>query len=145
MIADGRVFTLDLRVVHVKELNFVLKSEIFVHINGQLRASHIILGCTLVYKTWQPFGQAFSVDSLLLSYIDIWHTNFLPTSLTTSEARDLGPRYITTEHLAPIRDESVEQVFRALKEQEHILVEGNEGQAQKAPAQAVEPGEAKAN
>ena len=31
---DGKVFVLDVRVVHVRDLNFVLKSEIFVHWDG---------------------------------------------------------------------------------------------------------------
>ena len=54
MVADGRIFTLDLKVVHVRYLNFMLRFEIFVYTDGQLRASHLILGCTLGYKTWQP-------------------------------------------------------------------------------------------
>ena len=29
---------------HVRDLNFVLRLEIFVHSDGQLRASHLILG-----------------------------------------------------------------------------------------------------
>ena len=45
-------FKKDLRVVHVRDLNFVLRSEIFVHWDGQLRASHLILGVDLVYSTW---------------------------------------------------------------------------------------------
>ncbi|KAL0016572.1 hypothetical protein SO802_003641 [Lithocarpus litseifolius] len=113
---DGRVFAPDLRVVHVRDLNFVLRSEIFFHTDRQLRASHLILGCTLVYRTWQPFSQALSVDSTLLSYIDVRHANFLPPSLTTDEARDLSPCHITVEDLAPVRDESAEGVSRALRE-----------------------------
>ena len=70
--------TSDLRVVHVKDLNFVLRSEIFVNSNRQLRASHPILSCTPVYKTWQSFSQASLVDSPLLSYIDVRHANLLP-------------------------------------------------------------------
>lgn len=50
------------------------------------------------------------VDSPLLSYIDVWHTNFLPPSLTVGEARDLGPKYTTAEDLAPVRDESTVRV-----------------------------------
>ena len=65
-------------MVHVKDLNFVLRSEIFVHTDRQLRASHLILDCTPVYKTWQPFSQALSVNNPLLFYIDIQHANFLP-------------------------------------------------------------------
>ena len=109
------------------DLNFVLRFEIFVHTNKQLRASHLILNCTPMYKTWQPFSQALSVDNPLLFYIDVWHANFLPSSLTTSEARDLSPRYITAEDLAPVRDKLAERVSRALREQEHIPVEGNKG------------------
>ena len=109
-VADSKEFVLDLRVVHVRYLNFVLRSEIFVHTNGQLQASHLILGCVPVYKTWQPFSQDLLLDSPLLSYIDVRHANFLPPKLTHGEARDLGPRYITTKDLAPIRDESVECV-----------------------------------
>ena len=33
-VADSRVFVQDLRVVHIRDLNFVLKSKIFVHTNG---------------------------------------------------------------------------------------------------------------
>ena len=108
MVAEGRVFTPDLRVVHVRDLNFVLRFEIFVHTDEQLRASHLILGCTPVYKTWQPFSQSLSIDSSLLSYIDVRHANFLPPSLTTGEARDLDPCYITAKDLASVRDESAE-------------------------------------
>lgn len=70
-VADGKGFLSDLKVVHVRDLNFVLRSEIFVHMDGQLRASHLILGCTPMYKTWQPFNQALSVDSPLLSYVGV--------------------------------------------------------------------------
>jgi len=53
------------------------------------------------------------VDSLLLSYIDIRHANFLLPSLTVSEAQDLGLRYIIAEDLAPVRDESAKRVPRS--------------------------------
>ncbi|KAL0013011.1 hypothetical protein SO802_000080 [Lithocarpus litseifolius] len=120
---DGRVFTPDIRSVHVRDLNFVLRSEIFVHTDGQLRASHLILGCIPVYRTWQPFSQALLVDSPLLSYIDVRHANFLPPSLTVGEARDIGPRYITADDLPPVRDESAERVSRLLRERAHVPVE----------------------
>ena len=94
----------------MRGLNSVLRSEIFVHTDGQLRASHLILGVNPVYSTWQSFSQALLVDSLLLSYIDVQHANFLPPFLTVGEARDLGPRYTTMEDCAPVRDESAELV-----------------------------------
>ena len=96
--------------MHVQDLNFVLRSEIFVHSDEKLRTSHLILSVDLVYTTWQAFSLALLVDSPLLSYIDVRHTNFLLPSLTTGEAQDLGPRYITIEDRAPIPDESAEHV-----------------------------------
>ena len=60
--------------MHVGDLNFVLRSEIFVHKDGQLRASHLILGVDPVYSTWQSFSYALLVDSLLLSYIEMFNT-----------------------------------------------------------------------
>ena len=50
--ADGKVFVPDIRIVHVRDLNFILCSEIFVHWDGQLQASHLILGVEPVYSTW---------------------------------------------------------------------------------------------
>ena len=108
------MFTHELRVVHVRDLNFVLRTEIFVHWDGQLRASHLILGVEPVYFTWQPFGQALLVDSPLLSYIDVRHANFLPPWFTVGEARDLGWQYTCSDELAPLRDELTERVSRRL-------------------------------
>ena len=106
-------------MVHVRDLNFVLRSEMFVHWDRQLRASHLILRLKPVYSTWQAFGQALLVDSPLLSYIDVRHTNFLPLRLTVGEARDLGPRYTCSNELAPIRDESAKRVSRRRRELAH--------------------------
>ena len=72
------------------------------------------------------------MDSSLLSYIDIQHANFLPPSLTVGEARDLGPRYITVEDLAPMRDESAERVSRSRRV--HVPIEEPE-----APVQVTKP------
>ena len=105
---ESKRFKLDLRVVHVRDLNFVLRSEIFVHSDGQLRASHLILGVDPVYSTWQTFSQALLVDSPLLSYIDVWHANFLPPKLIVGKARDLNPRYMASDELALVRDTSAE-------------------------------------
>ena len=117
------MFTQEVRTVHIRDLNFVLRSEIFVHRDGQLRAFHLILGVDPVYSTWQPFSQALLVDSPLLSYIDVRHANFLPPSITVGEARDLGPRYTCLDELAPIRDESAEVASRHLQERAHEAVQ----------------------
>ncbi|XP_065628883.1 uncharacterized protein LOC136067250 [Quercus suber] len=127
-VLDGRVFAPDIRVVHVRDLNFVLRSEIFVHADGQLRASHLILGVDPVYTTWQNFSQSLLVDSPLLSYIDVRHANFLPPKFTAGEARELGPRHICSDEIPPVRDESAERVSRARRERAHEQIQ------QEAPA-----------
>ena len=98
----------------MRDLNFILRSKIFVHWDGQLRASHLILGVNPVYSSWQSFTQALLVDSPLLSYIDVWDSNFLPPKLTVGEARDLGWRYTCSDELAPLRDELAELASRRL-------------------------------
>ncbi|XP_030925072.1 uncharacterized protein LOC115952134 [Quercus lobata] len=128
---NGKVFVQDLRVVHAKDLNFVLRSEIYVHWDGQLRASHLILGVEPVYSTWQPFKQALIVDSPLLSYIDVRYVNFLPPSLTTGEVREFGRRVTRADELAPLRDESAEKASRRIRELAHEAVQ--QGQAQEQP------------
>ena len=117
------MFIPEIRVVHVRNLNFLLRFKIFVHWDGQLRVSHLILGVEPVYSTWQPFRQALLVDSPLLSYIDVWHTNFLPPKLTVGEAHEFGRRYTCSDKLAPLRDESAQRVSRRLQELAYVPVE----------------------
>ena len=96
--------------MHVRDPNFVLRSEIFVHWDGQLRASHLILNIESVYSTWQAFSQSLLVNSPLLSYIDVRHSNFLPPRFTVGKARNLGPWYTCSDELALVLDESAKRV-----------------------------------
>ena len=93
-----------------------------MHWEGQLRASHLILGVEPFYSTWQPFRQALLVDSPLLSYIDVRHANFLPLRLIVGEAKELGKRYTCSDELAPLRDEFAEHVSRHLRELAHEAI-----------------------
>ena len=52
------------------------------------------------------------MDSPLLSYIDVWHPNFLPPNLTVGEAWDLGPQLVKAYSLVPVRDEYANLVFQ---------------------------------
>ena len=117
------MFVPDIRTVHAKDLNFILRSELYVHWDGQLRASHLILGVESVYSTWQNFKQALLVDNPLLSYINVRYTNFLLPTLTTGEARDFGRRFTCSDELAPLRDEFAERVSRRLRELAHEAVQ----------------------
>lgn len=62
--ANDKRFKLDINTVHVRDLNFVLRFEIFVHFNGQLRASHLSLSCALIYMSFQDPRQALTVVAL---------------------------------------------------------------------------------
>lgn len=73
-----------------------------------------------MYTTWQNFSQALLVDSLLLSYIDVWHKKFLPPAPTTGEAQDLSPHYTTANDIVPVRDESTKCVSQNCKRHEAI-------------------------
>ena len=117
------MFIPDIRTVYAKDLNFILRSEIYVHWDGQLQVSHLILGVEPVYSTWHPLKQALLVDSPLLSYIDVRYANFLPPKLTTGEARDFGRRFTWLDELAPLRDESAERVSRRLREIAHEAIQ----------------------
>ena len=77
------------------------------------------------------------VDSPLLSYIDVRHPHFLPSNLTISEARDLNPRYITTEDLAPMGDASAEQASQ--NRRVHEPVEKPDDPVEVAEPAATEP------
>ena len=96
------MFVPDIRTVHVNDLNFIIRSEIFVHWDGQLRASHLILEVEPVYSTWQNFKQILLVASPLLSYIVVQYANFLPLKLTTGEAREFGRRFTCSNEIAPL-------------------------------------------
>jgi len=48
------------------------------------------------------------MDSPLLLYIDIRHSNFLPPSLIVGEAQDLDPQIVRAESLVPVRDDTVD-------------------------------------
>lgn len=49
---DAKRFKPNINVVHLRDLNFVLQSEIFVHFNDQLWASYLILSCTPAYTSF---------------------------------------------------------------------------------------------
>ena len=127
------MFVPDIRAVHANDLNFILRSEIYVHWDGQLWASHLILGVEPVYSTWQPFKQALLVDSPLLSYIDVRYVNFLPPTLTTGEAREFGRRFTCSDELAPLRDESAERVSQRFRDIAHEAIH-QEDQVQEQPS-----------
>lgn len=57
---------LNLNFVEVRDLNRILCSDVFVHMDGQLRAVHLILEYILSYKDFQSAGDTIKADSSLL-------------------------------------------------------------------------------
>lgn len=76
------------------------------------------------------------MGSLLLSYIDVRHSNFLPPNLTVGEAWDLGPRLVRADSLVPVRDESADSIFQGRVV--HVPVEENHIEVQLADQAEVE-------
>ena len=111
LIVDSKRFQPDLSVIRARELNFVLRSENFVHCDGQLRASHLILSCVSSYTSYQDSLGALTVGSPLLSYLGVWLPEFLPHRLTSGEARHQGPRIVRESLLESVCDDSGDMVF----------------------------------
>nr|POE97719.1 hypothetical protein CFP56_71782 [Quercus suber] len=117
----SKCFKLDIHAIHVKDLNFVLSSEIFVHYDEQLRASQLILNCVPSYTSYQDPRPALIVGSPLLSYINVRLPRFLSRGLTVGEARERGSRYVREGFLVPTREGLADLVFQGRAE--HIPVE----------------------
>ena len=83
------------------------------------------------------------VNSPFLSYINIWHTNFVSLKFTVGEAREFGQRYTCLDELTPLRDESAKRASRRLQELAHAPVE-EEAPIQEETAQLEELGELEA-
>ena len=108
--ADSRHIKPNISLVEVQDLNFVLHSEIFVHYNGQLRASNLILGCTPSYTSYQAPGLAFLASNLLLTYIDVRIPGFLP-NIMVNEAQRREPRWARKSSWELVKDSSGDSIF----------------------------------
>ena len=68
-----------LRLSHtnVQALNYLLRSEIFVHEDEQLHAAHLILGYEPLSCVFLDVGQSIRAGSLRLARIDVSKLGFL--------------------------------------------------------------------
>ena len=57
--------------MNVPTLNYLLRSEIYVHEDGQLRACHLVLGYQPLTRAFQPIGHVIRVGSPQLARIDV--------------------------------------------------------------------------
>ena len=83
MISSSDVFTdkghttLRLSLVNVPGLNKLLRSEIFINEDWQLRAVHLILDFEPLSNAFQDVGQAIRADDPRLARIDVSVPGFL--------------------------------------------------------------------
>lgn len=84
-------FKPNLNATHLRDFNFFMRLEIFIHYDGQLRTSHLILDGIPSYTSYHDLEQAFTISTPLLSYIDVRLRGFLPRGLTLFKARRLDP------------------------------------------------------
>ena len=69
---------------NVQALNYLLRLEIFVSEDGELRAAHLILGYKPLSRVFQDIGQSIRAGSSRLARIDVSKPGFLAQ-------RDLPP------------------------------------------------------
>ena len=63
--------------MNVQALNYLLRSEIYVNEDGQLRVAHLVLGYEPLSRTFQDIGQSIRADSPRLARIDVSKPRFL--------------------------------------------------------------------
>ena len=66
-----------LSLVNVPGLNYLLRSEIFVSKDGQLRAAYLILDYEPISRIFQDRGQALRAGSSRLARVDVSKSGFL--------------------------------------------------------------------
>ena len=75
--ANGDHVSPKLSHTNVQALNYLLRSEIFVSEDGQLRVALLILDYEPLSHTFQDVGQPIKAGSLRLAWIDVSKSRFL--------------------------------------------------------------------
>ena len=66
-----------LSLTNVATFNYLLRSQIFVHDDGKLRAAHLILDYESLSNTFQEVGNAIKANEYRLARIDVSRPHFL--------------------------------------------------------------------
>ena len=77
MFADKAHVAPRLSLANVPALNYLLRSEIYVSEDGQLRAAHLVLGYQPLSSSFQAVGHAIRAGSPRLARIDVSRDGFL--------------------------------------------------------------------
>ena len=66
-----------LSLINVPALNYLLRSQIFVNDDGQLRAAHLVLDYDPLSRSFQDVGNAIRANDYRLAHIDVSRPHFL--------------------------------------------------------------------
>ena len=76
-MTDKKFTNPKLSLINVPALNYLLRSQIFVNDNGQLRAVHLILDFEPISRYFLDVGNFIRADDYRLAHIDVSRPNFL--------------------------------------------------------------------
>ena len=77
VFTDKRHLAPRLNLVNVLALNYLLRSEIFMSEDRQLRATHLVLNYEPLSRIFQEAGQVIKADDPRLAHIDVSTPSFL--------------------------------------------------------------------
>ena len=64
-------------LINVPALNYLLRSQIFMNVDGQLRAAHIILDYEPISRTFLDIGNSIRANDYRLAHIELFRPGFL--------------------------------------------------------------------
>ena len=64
-------------LINVPALNYLLRSQIFLNDNGQLRAAHLILDYEPISRTFLDVDNSIKANDYRLAHIDVYRPHFL--------------------------------------------------------------------
>ena len=76
-MTDKSYTNLKLSLINVPALNYLLRSQIFVNDDGQLRAVHLILDLEPISRSFLDVGNSIRADDYRLARIDVSRPGFL--------------------------------------------------------------------
>ena len=105
LFSDKQAFKKKKQSINSMDLNRLLRSPIYQHSNGQLRAAYLILNYSPVYRSFQALGKAITTRHPLLPYIDIHCKGYILSP--SKQARREKGRYRSNSPL-PFTSEDLE-------------------------------------
>ena len=117
--ADPSTAVPNLSLINQESLDKILRAEVFVHSDGQLRAAHLILGYTPISKSFQAPNCVIKAKDPLLHWISIVAPGFLITGLVPEGTLTTVPLLEGTFATAPI----LEKIPRVAPPLQHVVEE----------------------